>query len=281
MKNINLKYLFRSRSFKFMMNKNTRSKNLEKYTWNKNPVYYRASTSDMTLIYEVLLKSGYKSEYYLPENFNPKVILDIGANIGITSIYLTKKFPNSKIFSFEPLLENYDILKKNTENYKNIKVFNFGLGKKDETLDIYLSDDSENFGGGSFFPEVGGTSNRKVKCEIKNIQDTLVELDMKEVDLIKIDTEGAEFDILTSLNKKYLKSVKWITGELHGYKDFELLDYLQGFGFNIGIKKQINNRLFMFHAINNKTLETLNKQDIKRLVKWKLVPSHLSKMDKY
>ena len=267
MKNINLKYLFRSRSFKFMMNKNTRSKNLEKYTWNKNPVYYRASTSDMTLIYEVLLKSGYKSEYYLPENFNPKVILDIGANIGITSIYLTKKFPNSKIFSFEPLLENYDILKKNTENYKNIKVFNFGLGKKDETLDIYLSDDSENFGGGSFFPEVGGTSNRKVKCEIKNIQDTLVELDMKEVDLIKIDTEGAEFDILTSLNKKYLKSVKWITGELHGYKDFELLDYLQGFGFNIGIKKQINNRLFMFHAINNKTLETLNKQDIKRLVK--------------
>ena len=165
------------------------------------------------------------------------------------------------------MFENYEILKKNTENYKNIKVFNFGLGKKDETLDIYLSDDSENFGGGSFFPEVGGTSNRKVKCEIKNIQDTLVELDMKEVDLIKIDTEGAEFDILTSLNKKYLKSVKWITGELHGYKDFELLDYLQGFGFNIGIKKQINNRLFMFHAINNKTLETLNKQDIKRLVK--------------
>ena len=267
MKSINLKYLFRSRSFKFMMNKDARSHSLEKYIWNGQPVYYRTSTSDMTLIYEVLLKSGYKSEYYLPADFNPKVILDIGANIGITSIYLINKFPNAKIFSFEPLLENYDILKKNTENYKNIKVFNFGLGKKNETLDIFLSDDSENFGGGSFFPEVGGTSNRKVKCEIKNIQDTLLELDVKEIDLIKIDTEGAEFDILTSLSKKYLESVKWITGELHGYKDFELLDYLQGFGFNIGVKKHINNRLFMFHAINNKTLKTLNKKDIKRLVK--------------
>ena len=267
MKKINFKYLFRSRSFEFVLNKNTHSSDLKKYIWDKRPIYYRAGTSDMTLIYEVLLKSGYKSEYYLPVDFNPKVILDIGANIGITSVYLANRFPTAKIFSFEPLFENYEILKKNTENYKNIKVFNFGLGKKNETLDIFLSDDSENFGGGSFFPEVGGVSNRRIKCEIKNIQDTLLELDVKEIDLIKIDTEGAEFDILTSLSKKYLESVKWITGELHGYKDFELLDYLQGFGFNIGVKKHINNRLFMFHAINNKTLKTLNKKDIKRLVK--------------
>ena len=42
----------------------------------------------MTLIYEILLKSKYKSEYYLPEKLNPQVIFDIGGNIGITAIYL-------------------------------------------------------------------------------------------------------------------------------------------------------------------------------------------------
>ncbi len=264
---INFKYLFRSRSFKFMANKFMHSQNIEKHIWNGNSVYYRPGTSDMTLMYEILFKSGHKSEYYLPTGFNPKVILDIGANIGITSIYFVSKFPNAKIFSFEPLPENYEILKKNTENYKNIKVFNFGLGKKDEMLDIFLSNDSENFGGGSFFPEAGGVSTEKVECEIKNIHDVLVELKIKGIDLIKIDTEGAEFDILTSLNKEYLSSVKWITGELHGYKDFELLNYLQGFELNIGMKKQVNNRLFMFHAINNKTLKILNKKDIKKLIK--------------
>ena len=267
MSSVSFKYLLKSKSFKFMMNKDAHSLSLEKYTWSGQSVFYRAGTSDMTLIYEILLKSGHKSEYYLPADFNPKVVLDIGANIGITSIYLINKFPNAKIFSFEPLLENYEILKKNTESYKNIEVFNFGLGKKDETLDIFLSDDDENFGGGSFFPEVGGVSNRKVKCEIKNIQNVLTGLNIKEIDLIKIDTEGAEFDILTALNKKYLENVKWITGELHGYKDFELLTYLQSFGFRIGVKKQINNRLFMFHALNNKTSEMLNKRDAKRLVK--------------
>ena len=250
-----------------MKNKYTSSAGIEKYIWRNNSIYYRPGTSDMTLIYEILLKPEYKSEYYLPHYFNPKVILDIGANIGITSVYLANNFPNSKIFSFEPLRENFDILKKNTENYKNIKIFNFGLGKKDETLDIFLSDDDENFGGGSFYPETGGVCDKKVKCEIKNIQNTLVELKIKQIDLIKIDTEGAEYDILTSLSEKQLKHVNWITGELHGYKDFELLNYLQSFGFNIGLMKQIDNRLFMFHAINNKTLETLNKQDVKKLVK--------------
>ena len=257
----------RSRSFKFMRNKYTLSQELKTYIWNDTLVYYRSGTSDMTLIYEILLKSGYSSEYYLPVYFNPKVILDIGANIGITSIYLANRFPDAKIFSFEPVIGNYEILKKNAENYKNIEVFNFGLGKKDEVLDIFLSDDSENFGGGSFFPEAGGVSNQKIKCQIKNIQSVLSELDLKIIDLIKIDTEGAEFDILTSLNKEYLNDIKWITGELHGYKDFELLKYLQESKFNIGLKKQINNRLFMFHAIDNKTLKVLSKKDAKRLIK--------------
>jgi len=43
--------------------------------------------------------------------------------------------------------------------------------------------------------------------------------------------------------------------------------YLQESKFNIGLKKQINNRLFMFHAIDNKTLKVLSKKDDKRLIK--------------
>jgi len=267
MKKISLKHLIRSRSFSFAMNRGKISHDLEKYIWNGVEVFYRPGTSDMTLIYEILLKSGYESEYYIPTYFNPKIILDIGANIGITSVYLSNKFPNAKIFSFEPLFENYKILEKNTEKHKNIQVFNFGLGDNNETIDIFLSDDDENFGGGSFFSEVGGVSDKKVKCDIKNIQDVLLDLKIETIDLIKIDTEGAEFDILTSLDKALIRGVKWITGELHGYKDFELLSYLQNFGFNIGLKKSINNRLFMFHAIDNQTLEILHKKDVKKIIK--------------
>ncbi len=157
-----------------------------------------------------------------------------------------------KFLVLNHFFENYEILEKNTEKHKNIQVFNFGFGDKNETIDIFLSEDDENFGEG-FFSEVGGVSDKKVKCDIKNIKDVLLDLKIEVIDLIKIDTKGAEFDILTSLDEDVLRNVKWMTGELHGYKDFELLSYLQNFGFNIGLRKSINNRLFMFHTIDNQT----------------------------
>ena len=77
----------------------------------------------MVLIYEILLKSKYKREYFFPEELKPKVIFDIGGNIGITSIYLASLFPDAVIYTFEPLKENFEILQKNTSQIKNIKVF--------------------------------------------------------------------------------------------------------------------------------------------------------------
>jgi hypothetical protein len=53
----------------------------------------------MTLIYEILLKPKYKSEYFFPKVINPKVIFDIGGNIGITAVYMASLFPKAKIIS--------------------------------------------------------------------------------------------------------------------------------------------------------------------------------------
>jgi len=71
-----------------MRNIKDKSHRICSLTWNDKKVYYRTSSSDMVLIYEILLKSKYKREYYFPEKLKPKVIFDIGGNIGISSIYL-------------------------------------------------------------------------------------------------------------------------------------------------------------------------------------------------
>ena len=88
MSSVSLQYLLKSGSYKFMRDRKNKTHSLEKYIWNNKPIYYRTSTSDMIIIYEILLKSGYESEYWLPTEIEPEVILDIGGNIGITSIYL-------------------------------------------------------------------------------------------------------------------------------------------------------------------------------------------------
>jgi FkbM family methyltransferase len=266
MSNKSFKYLIRSKSFKFMNDLKDKGHHLKSLNWNNKKVFYRTSSSDMTLIYEILLKSKYKSEYFFPKEIAPKIIFDIGGNIGITAIYLSKLFPNAQIYCFEPLKENYEIMEKNIQSYNNIKAFNFGLGSSNGNFKVYLSDDSENFGGASFYPNAqGNKSDPYVLCRVKNINDIIKKFNIKSIDLIKIDTEGAEYDILTSLDGLILRNTAWVSGELHGNRDFELLNYLESFGFSIALKKEIDNRLFMFNAGKTDLISKLDRKDIKIL----------------
>jgi FkbM family methyltransferase len=260
------KYFIKSKSLNFAKGLNKKNQNISFITWNDKKVYYRTSSSDMTLIYEILLQSKYKSEYFFPLEINPKVIFDIGANIGITAIYLSAIFPEAKIYAFEPMTENFEILEKNIENYKNIQAFNVGLGSKNGNFKIYLSNDSENYGGSSFYPDpTGNILESYVNCEIKNINDIINILNLDSIDLIKIDTEGAEYDILTSIEEKFLTKTSWLAGELHGNRDFELLNYLEHLGFSISLNKEIDNRLFMFNAGKKEIISMLSRKTIKAL----------------
>lgn len=245
-----LKILLRSGSYEFM--KNSRpgavSGDCEAIIWKGKPIYYRPGSSDPHLIYKILLKRGRKGEYSLPEGGAPSTILDIGGNIGIASIYFADLFPAAKIYTFEPIPENFSILLKNTGGYSNIKAFCVALGKEDCKLQINASDDNMNFGGFSFFG-LGVNEGRKTAVEVKEASSFLAGLGITKVDLIKIDTEGSEFDIITALNQSMLSNVRWIIGELHGIRDFELLAYLSRW-FDIEARKALRKRLFNFYASN-------------------------------
>ena len=261
-----LRYLFKSKSLRFVKDLKDKSHQIGSLAWNDKKVYYRTSSSDMTLIFEILLQSKYKSEYYLPKKLNPQVIFDIGGNIGITAIYLASLFPEATIYSFEPMPENFKILQKNIKQYENIKAFNFGLGSKNGNFKVYLSGDPENYGGISFYPDLSGKQIEPfIYCEVKNINEIIKQLNIDSIDLIKIDTEGAEYDILLSIKESILRKTTWITGELHGNQDFELLNYLNILGFSISLKKQINSRLFMFNAGKSEIISQLNKREVKAL----------------
>ena len=92
-----------------------------------------------------------------------------------------------------------------------------------------------------------------MRVEVRDAGSMMRELGIEFADVIKIDTEGSEYDILTSLGHEFLGKVKWIYGELHGNRDFELLAFLSE-QFHIGVKKTIDKRLFMFQARNKTTV---------------------------
>ena len=114
---------------------------------NAPPIYFRKGTSDEELIHK---NTGSESEYIFPEQAEPKVIFDIGANIGIISLVMTNLYPDAIIHAFEPVPTNYDILLRNIEEYPNIHPHFFALGSSEENKSISHSDNPKNFGGYSF-----------------------------------------------------------------------------------------------------------------------------------
>lgn len=222
------------------------------YKWNGLPIHYRSGTSDARLIYSILLKRGKKGEYAVPPESglsreSVRAVVDAGANIGVSTVYLATLFPNAEIHAFEPEPGNCDLLRANAEACGRIRVHPFALGAHDGEFTLFDSDDRANFGGFSLHG-LGVNAARSKRVPVRHAGRCFEELGIVGIDVIKIDTEGAEWEILTSMGEAQLRGVRLIMGELHGIRDFELLAYLQPM-FDVGMKKQIRNRLFNFYAV--------------------------------
>lgn len=257
LKKRDFKYLFRSGSWRFMWeSRSGRARGaLSRYYWRGRPIQFRVGTSDTNLIYNILCKRGRKGEYWLPDAVAPRVIFDIGANIGITTIYLATRFPQAKIFSFEPVPSNFALLQANVAAFPNVVACPIALGAEDGEIEMFYSDDPQNEGGYSVYRQ-GIDAARTVRVEMKSPNSFMRERAITQVDMIKIDTEGSEYGILTAFDPAVLRAVKWITGELHGERDFEVLNLLAQW-FDIAMKKSLKSRLFNFTACNKAVTPTI------------------------
>jgi FkbM family methyltransferase len=132
-------------------------------------------------------------------NDNKGLILDIGANIGIMSYHLAKRFPNTVIHSFEPIPQNVSILRKIKEKFKlkNMLIHPIALGEKSEKVKMILpKKDSVLFQGLSHVKhESIKEHNEGIEYEVQ-----MESLDHffngEQIQAIKIDVENFEYFVL-------------------------------------------------------------------------------------
>ena len=136
---------------------------------------------------------GVISHFFSPQvTFNnlssdKKIIIDLGANIGVETLRFNYLFPNSKIISVEPDKENFEILKKNTHDIENIVNLNNGIWNEDSFLKIKHKsiDNSQKI---SFTKAV--SDDQSVKSI--TVSSIIKQHTINKIDIIKIDIEGAE-----------------------------------------------------------------------------------------
>jgi len=250
-----VKALARSGSYRFAMDfagagAGAGGRPLDCIRWKGMPFFFRPSTSDAFVAYECFLH-GKRNAYFSP--FLPKPgdvgnIVDVGANVGGSILFWKSIYPEARIHCFEPIPANFEVLKRNCESLPGVTPHNEALGEEDGEITFIHSPSSENEGGWSVFQRGASGNEKKLRIPIRKSGERLAALGVTQIDILKVDTEGAERMIIKGLGGELLSRTRYICGELHGERDFELLDFLEQSGFRIGTRKSPRNVLFNFIA---------------------------------
>jgi len=144
-----------------------------------------------------------------------KCFLDVGANVGIYTKQLALR--GVPVYAFEPSPKTFEILRQNTRGLPNVKVFSYALGDKNAEISFYVHEQSNSGYDGLYNEQqlvstvYGNKDVKKIKVRVR----TLDSFHFKNVGLIKIDTEGYEYPILTGAIQTLKKQKPKLIIEIH------------------------------------------------------------------
>lgn len=174
-------------------------------------VHYPSGFIFAQLVREILV-----GRYYdLPLESVEPVIFDCGANIGMATLFFKHRWPASRVKAFEPSPEAYSLLSRNLEEngLTGVEAHNVALTDEDGTIELWI-DEAEPAGlTTAIVPSPGRKAIPVAARRLSSFMDD-------QVDLLKLDVEGAEGPILSELAASgALDRVRCIVCEYHHNRD--------------------------------------------------------------
>ncbi|MEJ3741710.1 FkbM family methyltransferase [Actinomycetes bacterium KLBMP 9797] len=230
---------------------------------------------------------GYETEYLYDEIFVQEAYLrhgitlrpgdtvfDIGANIGMFTLFVQHRFPGTRVFAFEPALPPFEVLRENVARHcPNSQAFNYGISDEDGGKPFTFYRNSTAFSGFAADPERDARTIRTVienvlhtripagtldmrpivarllrdrlvadvhPCHTRTLSTVLRETGVDQVDLLKIDTEGSEIEVLRGVEEEDWAGIRQVVLEVHGRDDQRqvITSLLADRGFDVLVDRQ-------------------------------------------
>lgn len=220
----------------------------------KNGLTVKGYTHCFTMFYEVWGKKDYDIPgFTLARNMT---VIDIGANQGFFTLYAASQ--GATVYAFEPCVDNFGILQWNVSKnglQGSVKMVNAAVTNKQGKVNLFVgleasgeilsgtaSTRNENRGG-------KGVQTRPV--ESVTLDSLLSDMQIEKCDFLKMDCEGAEYEILASTSQESFSKIARIAIECHENRMQEAVTILKNACFEIvserqgeaGILKAVNTRL--------------------------------------
>jgi len=198
---------------------------------------------ELMLLFKIFCENEYRTD-----GIKPNVILDLGGNIGLSTLYFYNSFPNSSIYTVEPDPVIFKVLEQNVNNISNIELVNSAVSGEDGTIGFFTNPSK------STASSMYRRSNSDSEIRVRSITlDTLLnELGVDHVDILKFDIEGAEFDVFKDFVG--FDKIGYIIGEVHyDIDDSMTQEEFEGLlkeHFNIKIEKMSKEGRFIIKGVN-------------------------------
>lgn len=223
-----------------------------------------------------ILKEIFEKKYYSdPRIHSGRVIriVDLGAHIGLTTLFFSQVYPNATIESYEPNPFNFQLLFLNTDKIKHRTLISpkavVVVDVNNNQLFMARGVKAGWTWGNSMIESHWNREQNTVPIEVPtiDIRDVL----SKDIDILKIDVEGLEYDLIIGAGD-LIQNVKYIFCEFHGIKKHDknelkdLVNFLEQKGFEVEIictdlefdwknEASIDQKLFLIKCFQNKYLK--------------------------
>jgi FkbM family methyltransferase len=183
-------------------------------------IYLRRDSSDFMVFDQIMLEEEFKPFVQLiaDEGIVVRNIIDCGANIGLTLLYFSRKFPGCSVLALEPEPENFQQLSRNIKanNLGRVRPVQVGVWSKKALLEHDVSFCHAK----DWAFSVREASHGAGTIAVDTLDNIMSEHDFPDVDYIKMDVEGSEFELFRNLASwnKALSKAKVISIEVHEKK---------------------------------------------------------------
>lgn len=168
---------------------------------------------DVWSVKETLLNRFYeKFGFVIQDGWN---IVDIGGGIGDFTLFAAAGHPHARILSFEPFPESYQLLRENValNHAENVEIFSQAIASQEGSLD-FLTTPGDPLSNQTTAASAVSNSHPLTVSAV-SLASVLHGPDLTHIDLLKLDCEGAEYDILMNSPAAVLEKIDRIVMEYH------------------------------------------------------------------